>query len=152
GMSLLERGRISRRCRQSLRAGGAKYGLHCRAPCEEHIERAAVPRGSAACNRLSQGQKRSSLFQLNVLGDIAGMTPIQRRDFRLDEKAGAAFRKAKKKIQVLTSQHLVVKEPIGLENRTTEQGAVQSHAQRAHAPRARDGFELRSQCFEPKSF
>src|SRR6186713_2793077 len=89
---------------------------------------------------------------MNVSGDIAGMTPIQRRDFRLDEKAGAAFRKAKKKIQVLTSQHLVVKKPIGLEDRTTEQGAVQSRAQPAHASRARDGFELRSQCFEPKSF
>ena len=107
----MERGRISRRCRQSLSPGGAKYGLHCKAPREENFERAAAPRGSAACNRLSQGQKRSSLFQLNVSGHIAGMTPIQRRDFRLDEKADAAFRKAKKKIQVLTSQYLVVKSP-----------------------------------------
>src|SRR5262249_42537193 len=125
--------------------------LHCKAPREENIERAAAPRGSAACNRLSQGQKRT-LFQLNVSGHIAGMTPIQRRDFRLDEKAGAAFRKAKKKIQILTRLQLLVEKSIGLEDRTTEQGAVQSHTQPAHAPRARDRFELRSQCFEPKSF
>jgi hypothetical protein len=66
--------------------------------CKKDIERAIDPGGPTPGNRSSKGRKRSLLFQLNVFGHIARVTPIKRRDFRLNEKAGATFGETKKKI------------------------------------------------------